>query len=85
MTNENTAKISLVARCSCGYVFNHLVYTHHTEEIKDGDVVLAKIPIGSFSPSRCPSCHKEIKNITTRSIANSEDYQVDFGYCRNDK
>lgn len=82
MNDDYEAEINLVARCTCGYVFDHLIYLSEKKVVKNGyNATLYVLPEVIFSPSICPNCHKAIKSINSKYVRDkSDNIEMDFGY-----
>lgn len=77
MNDDYEAEINLVARCTCGYVFDHLIYSVENKYYSN----IYGYPKTIFEPNICPNCHKEIASINGKIIDNKSDsIKIDFGY-----
>ena len=77
---NETAKVNLVARCECGYVFDHLICTENIRECRKEDIILAVNKTFEFQPNICPCCHRKINSINYKTAINSNNPEIDFGY-----
>ena len=79
---EDTAEINLVARCTCGYVFDNLIYSSELKQCKNNyGATLCEFPKSKITPNICPNCHKRIDGIKSKYIDNNtNEFEVSFGY-----
>lgn len=66
------ADIKLAARCSCGYVFDHLEFKYEPNGYYDG----------YFIPECCPQCQKHIGHVRIPDLKQLKKKKSDmcFGY-----